>query len=370
MTASAATGLRRVLSVLVLSVAACSGFVGGSLQPSVPSFVQGERQVEAVEMALLTEPVDPLRVTPAMRTFSESLLKPVSDPRQRLLVLQRLLFNPDGLALRYDGHSTLSASEAFEGGTVNCLSFSHLFIALARDAGLNAHYQLVKLKPDWQRQDGWVLVLQHVNVSGRLGSEGYYVADVDRQQRSRQTGSRRMSDSEALAHHYNNLAMNALLDDNPAIAYSYLVRALQSDGRAAFIWVNLGTVLFHNNQLSDARLAFQYALELEPESVLAMRKFVATLRGSEDSELAKYYRQKIARSEENNPYYFAAQAQRSVMEDNWRQAWNNIERALELKPDDVDFYPIAIRASLEIGRQKRARELQEKLSDLIHHGEY
>lgn len=369
MTASIATWLRRVVSALALSLAACSGFVGGSFQPSLPPFVQGERRVEAVEMAALTEPVDPLRVTPAMRAFSERYLKPIPASRQRLLLLQRLLFSPDGLALRYDGHSTLSAGEAFEDRSVNCLSFSHLFIALARDAGLNAHYQLVELKPDWQRRDGWVLVLQHVNVSGRLGREGYYVADVDRQQRSRQTGSRRMSDAEALAHHYNNLAMNALLDGNLPIAYSYLVRALQSEDRAAFIWVNLGTVLFHNDQQLDARLAFQYALDLEPQSVLAMRKFVTTLQDREHTELAEYYRQKIARNEQSNPYYFAALAQRNVVEDNWQQAWGHIERALKLKPDDTEFYPLAIRASLETGHQKRAQALRKKLSNLLERGE-
>ncbi len=351
---------RSIVAGLILVLAACNSLPGRPAAQTVPEFVYREEALSEQQLLALTQPVEPLVLTPAMRAFSQRYLHSVPNPQQRLQALQQMLFSPAGLALHYDGHTTATASEAFVTGRANCLTFSHLFIALARDAGLDAHYQLVNVAPDWQRQRDWVLIMQHVNVAGRAGRGQHYVADVDRRQGSRGLDSRRMSDAEALAHHYNNLAMEALVAGELPQAYSYLVRALNSHDREAFIWTNLGTVLLHNSQIAAAREAFLHAIRLDASSVPPMRKFVATLGEGEYPELARHLEQRIERLEQRNPYHLAAEAQRSAESGNWARSWRMIERALALKPDDPDFYRLAVESLLALGHPQRARQLLDQ----------
>ncbi|MFN5056769.1 MAG: transglutaminase domain-containing protein, partial [Verrucomicrobiota bacterium] len=56
-------------------------------------------------------------------------------------------------------------TEAFAARTGNCIGFANMMIALARAAGLDAHYQEVSLQPEWSDyEDDTVLLFNHVNV--------------------------------------------------------------------------------------------------------------------------------------------------------------------------------------------------------------
>ena len=44
---------------------------------------------------------------------------------------------------------TRTASETFRARRGNCLSFSNMFVAMARDVGLDVQFQEVEIPPDW-----------------------------------------------------------------------------------------------------------------------------------------------------------------------------------------------------------------------------
>ena len=91
---------------------------------------------------------------------------------------------------------TRTASATFHDRQGNCLSFTMLFVGLARAAGLTASYQSVEVPPTWSN-DGQVVIANHVNAVVRRAS----AKNRRRLQHSRATGrphSRRVSDSYAL----------------------------------------------------------------------------------------------------------------------------------------------------------------------------
>jgi len=91
--------------------------------------------------------IDILELSPGMITF---LNNHVGDEYNRYTRLRLLLFAVIGegqFDLVYDD-STRTAMETFRDQRGNCLSFTSMFVAMARYVNLDASYQEVKIPPD------------------------------------------------------------------------------------------------------------------------------------------------------------------------------------------------------------------------------
>lgn len=73
--------------------------------------------------------------------------------------------------LTYDNQA-LTASEVFEQHRGNCLTFTNMFLVMARRVGLNARFQEVRIPPDWSKQENMMALSWHVNVFIRLAGKG------------------------------------------------------------------------------------------------------------------------------------------------------------------------------------------------------
>ena len=109
-------------------------------------------------------------------------LKDIRDPRQKMLSVDRSVGARGMFSLEY-AEVTRTASGTFHDRQGNCLSFTMLFVALARAAGLPANYQSVEVPPTWAN-DGQVVIANHVNTVVRTGSRR---RDGRRLQHSRRT---------------------------------------------------------------------------------------------------------------------------------------------------------------------------------------
>ena len=150
--------------------------------------------------------------------------------------------------MRYDPEAGGTARDAFHRGTANCLSYASLFVALAREAGLDADYQWLEVSPRWMRDGERVTVRLHVNVLVKLGQGEQFMVDIDPLESRDIAGSRQISDTDALALYHSNIAMNALADEHTEEAWLQAVRALQLSPGTAHLWVNLGAVYRFNGQ--------------------------------------------------------------------------------------------------------------------------
>ena len=83
---------------------------------------------------------DLLELDDNRRAFVERYTGDVSGERARLMTLHRAIKGSATLGVRYDPDADGTARDAFHRGTANCLSYASLFVALAREAGLDAGY--------------------------------------------------------------------------------------------------------------------------------------------------------------------------------------------------------------------------------------
>jgi transglutaminase-like putative cysteine protease len=108
--------------------------------------------------------ISPLAVTPDLREFVLSTSRRNATDRQRMLALTGAILHRDGIGLVYDADATHSASEAFRSGTANCLGFSNLLVASARELGLKANFELVSQRLRWDKVGDVLVGSLHVRV--------------------------------------------------------------------------------------------------------------------------------------------------------------------------------------------------------------
>ena len=347
--------LARLLTVLglIALVAACSSI--RPRQPDIPALA-GHAAAEIPDVELLS-------LTPEMRAFAKRYAKSGPGSSGDGWKLAYAALDPYLLDFEYDPRVTLTAAEAFQARRGNCLTFSGLFIALARDAGLDAWYQEVTVQPEWSAVNETLLVSKHVNaVVAQRGSR--YVIDVSRRQRTPLEKTRRLGDDEALAQYYNNLGADALLENDLALAYGYFHKALQARPGLSYVWSNLGVVLRRNGQNADATFAYQAALEQDPDNSVALNNLHILYTEQGKLDAAAVLQRTVERNRRNNPYYLLHLAEVAGEEQRWADAIDLLNRAIQLEAREYRFHYALAQAQYHAGNTEVARSSLNRAREL------
>jgi len=314
--------------------------------PSVPDLVN--------QPAYDIPDVDLLAITPEMKAFVDlhtynDELRDGSDWSLAYATMDPNIFN-----FEYDPLVTLTADQAFEKRIGNCLSFSSMFIVMAREAGLDAHFQEVEIPPTWSAVEDNLLVGKHVNAAIYENTRTITV-DVSRRKGREIERTRRLSDNEALAQYYNNLGADALIAQDIALAYAYFRKGLETDNRLHYIWSNAGVILRRNGQTQDAVLAYRAALELEPDQSAALNNLYLIYTEDGDLEAAEEFSLRVERNRRKNPFYVQHVAETAIEEHRYRDAIELAKKAIRMDPDEYRFYYTLAQAQYQAGKTNVAQ---------------
>jgi Flp pilus assembly protein TadD len=302
----------------------------------------------------LVEDEEVLRVSPEMQAFLDRHVARGASRASRLRQLGRAILDEESLGLRYD-ESTRTASAAFRARRGNCLSFSTMFVALARRAGLPAHFQEVDTPPDWTLR-GEVLVLnRHVNVLVDLGRAGQQVVDFSPDGVRGRYDRRRVSDRRALAHYDNNMAVERLQAGDEAAAFRYLRRAVGRDASFAPAWTNLGILHFRQGRAALAEAAYLRALRADGRQLVAMSNLATLYERTGATDTAAAYRRRVTRHRDGNPYYRYQLAREAVTAGDYDTAIRHLRYAVARRPREERFHALLGESYLGKGDEKAAR---------------
>ncbi len=327
--------LAATLLVLAASLTGCAGpAVDSATISRLPPLLLADTTLTVADAANTVPRVDLLSLDEPMQQFVARYTSDQADQRLRLMSLHQAVRGAGGLDMQYDPSAEGTAQEVFQRGFANCLSYANLFVALAREAGLDAGYQWVEVRPQWSRAGARVQVGLHVNVLVRLRDGTPYVVDIDPLPARKMAGSRELSDADAEALYYNNIAMHALGRNELGAAWSYLLQALQLSPANAHLWVNLGAIYRANGQHRDAEQSYLQSLDLDSTEYSAMTN-LAVLYGLEGRvQEQEYWLARVDMHRQANPYYHAWQGDVAAAEGDWPAALIHYDRAVTLLPDD------------------------------------
>jgi tetratricopeptide (TPR) repeat protein len=300
---------------------------------------------------------DALTLDDEMQTFLAPL-RSIREPRHKLLALISALEERGMFSLEYT-EVTRTARSTFHERQGNCLSFTMLFVTLARALGLTASYQTVDVPPTWSN-DGQVVIANHVNTVVRVGRGQETIVDFNIRTVQGEQRSRRVSDSYALGLFYTNLGAEALIREDYAASLAHLREAAEVRDDIAGLWVNLGVLYARHGHYEHAEAAYLRAIELDDEEQSALVNLVSVYTQLDEPQLAAEYRERVQDYRERNPYYHYLTAARAYEAQQFDDALTALRKAVRLKSDEHEFYSLRGEVFSALGRSRDATESFER----------
>ena len=231
-----------------------------------------------------------------------------------------------------------------------------MFVAMARDVGLNVQFQEVDIPPDWTLDKDTYVLNQHVNVFVDLGLAGVRVVDFNIGDFKASYEMRTIPDTRALAHYFNNIGVERMQAGDTASALACFRRAVaEDDRRFSPAWTNLGTLYLRNGHLAHAEAAYLQALKASEWDLVAMSDLARLYERLGDRERAAAYRKRVVYHRWLNPYYRYELARQAYAAHQYDAAIGHLKYAIRKRPKEDQFYFLLGLSYLGKGDARAAR---------------
>jgi tetratricopeptide (TPR) repeat protein len=334
--------IKRTFCVLILAVmfSACSTLapIDKITADEKRWLLSGEALPIKGEQEIVLPDEDILELTDEMRKFAELAVSGYSG-KAKLKALLGSILSPSGLYLQYDAGASFTAQETFRFGKANCLSFTNMFITMARHVDLEVMYNEVDVPPIWDmRQTNTLVLNKHVNaVVIRLGKIRQ-VVDLAMEEFEPTYEQRYISDELAIAQHYNNKAMKYLASGQHVDAFRYLAKALSIEPTVSYFWSNLGSIYRRAGNLDAAEMAYRVALTENPGNFVAISNASRLYEEIGQYELAGQYEKRAHYFRMRNPYYRYGLAQKAFLKKDYELARKHTKAAIHHHDKEHRFY--------------------------------
>ncbi len=356
-------------SVIVMAATAVLS-MGGSLSvwaqstPSAEELLGGRLLGAAGETTPAVDHREVLALSDEMQRFLSEYVNPGATDVFKLQQLIDAIMDATTFGLEYD-ENTRTAAETFRLRLGNCLSFSAMFVALARGVGLNAEFQEVDIPPDWSMRKDVFVLNRHVNVSISLGAAGTHVVDFNISDFKSTYEIDMISDKRAIGYFYNNLGVERMQDGDISGAVANFRRAVVDTDRSfSPAWTNLGTLYRKFGYHAYAEAAYKQALKADKMDVVAMSNLVSLYEKMDDPEKAEIYQKRVDEHRMRNPYFRFSLAREAFFDRDYEAAIKHLKVAIREHKNDDEFYFLLGQCYLMSGDEKEARRWTVKAEEV------
>jgi len=352
---------RRLLAELA-ALAGLALLAGGCLAPADGVIDRGGLARLLREKGLAgAQVVIPYELTDEMRAWVHKVVPHAEVPRDKRLqlLLDALLDHDKGLGITYEGHYTGTAAEVFATRRANCLSFTNIFVGLAREIGVEAFYLDVDDIQRFEREGDLVVVSGHVSAGFAVDRE-IQVLDFTLAPVAHYREIRRISDRTAVALYYSNRGGELLRGGQYTEALPWLRSSVVLDPDLARGWVNLGVALRRTGDPTAAEAAYRKALEIDPDASSAYQNLSSILRLRGQQKEADEMLALAARVGVRNPFSYLDLGDLSLAHGRLDEAHRYYKKALHLYREHAEPYAAMGQWAAAAGDLREARRWLEK----------
>lgn len=311
---------------------------------------------------------DLLRVDEEMRRYFAGRVPRKGSDAAKVEAIVAAILNKDGLAFAYLGEGSFEPRETFRRRQGNCMAFSLLLVAVARDHRLDARFNEVQTRALWDRIGPIVAEMHHLNVVVRTDT-GLVIVDLLPVPGSAgaEIAANPVPDARAFAMFYGNNGVYLLGQGRSGEALRWLERATAIAPGFTRSWINLASAHSFLGDFVKAQACYERALREDPADLGALSGLAQLWRRAGQSDRAQQLEKRTERYRERNPYYLVELARRDLAAGDAAAAEKRLRRALSIKDDEPEFYELAIAAARQLGRTKAASRWTARLATLRVH---
>jgi tetratricopeptide (TPR) repeat protein len=366
--------VRRFPSTLAAPLLALA-LAGCATQPPAEPVHDALARADAVFAVRELPSVDPDALFALPPDLKQMLKRPeltALSSGQRLNALLDAIFGADRRRFGYGSEQSTPAAQTWARSRGDCLSLTILTFAAARELGLDARMQEVRVPAVYDRRAGIDFVNRHVNVAVRLRSRNP-IEDVLEMQTAvidfepLLTGGERgkpLNEQAVLARYYNNLGSQTLALGNELGAYGYYRAAITADPLYGAAHGNLAVLLQRRGLDADAERLLRRAASLADQPDVALASLHALLlRQHRDAE-ALVVADQLRAAQDADPYHWISRGVEALNEGRDRQAVDALQHAQELTSGFSEVHGWLALAYWRMGDRGRAREQLAQLDAL------
>lgn len=287
------------------------------------------------------------------RDFRDRVLNASSSPEQRLNRLADFMLDEGGLGLKYMPSATNTITEAYAARQVNCLSFTLMFVVLARKAGLQAYGQQIDRVLAWGMTGDMVMQSMHANAVVTFDGRKF-MADIAADELSSPVANFQVDDEQLLALFYSNRAMELLTTGHPREAQEWLDVALLHSPDDATLLNNAGVLSQGRGDLAAAETSYLRALDGNPQLTSAYSNLIALYRAKGDSTNVAYWQKRAGKIMRKDPYYQFALGRQQEQSGDFTEAAGLYRRAIRINDGEPLFHFGLARAYYQLGQSRQA----------------
>ncbi|MEX1309295.1 MAG: tetratricopeptide repeat protein [Candidatus Sulfomarinibacteraceae bacterium] len=347
---------------VVIVTALVAVFLAGGLSPARGQATVTGQEVLAGKLLGVTgdpttsiEASEVLALNDQMRAFLKKNVNPGGTDVFRLQQLTDAIMGKTHIRLEYD-ENTRTAAETFRLQRGNCLSFTTMFVALARGAGLKADFQEVDIPPDWTTRRDVFVLNRHVNIIVDVGAAGTRAVDFNIGDFKTTYDVEKISDKRAIAHFFNNMGVERMQEGDIVDAVAFYRRAIEESGNDfSPAWTNLGMLYRKHGHLEHAEVAYLQALEADKEDTVAMSNLVSLYEEMGDREKAERYQKRVDKHRLHNPHLRFSLALEAFSNGEIDTAIGHLKYAIRKVDDEGKYYYLLGVCHLVKGDEQKAR---------------
>ena len=308
----------------------------------------------------IEEAAVPFEIDEQIREWVRERVGRRGSREERLYRLLDALVSDPGLNVTYVGGYTGTAEEVFETREANCLGFTHLFVALARELGIDVEYMRVHDVQSVERQGAYVVVSGHISAGYNTGPD-YQVLDFSDLPIDDYRHIEPMDDHSVVALHHVNRGAELMLEGRWHEAEPWLTLGVELDPELPEAWVNLGVYRRHEGKLEEAEAAYRRAIEIAPDFPTSYQNLAALLlpnpeRRAEALTLLDLARQNKTR----NPYLFLSLGDLALEQGRFDLAGDYYRRAMTLAPGEAEVLAAMGSWAADADKARKAKRLLAK----------
>lgn len=321
-------------------------------------------------------------LSPEMEAFAESATAAVrlQDSKAEALHLA-LMSSTDagGRGVTYSAYYTNTGVEAFEQRQANCLSYTLMYVAMARHLGLNAEVNEVMLPPTWDMRAGdTYLFMRHVNAKVFMPRKrslpwvrvmetadvGDIVVDLEMRRFKAHYKQKVIGKDLVAAQFYSNRGMELAAEGKTTEAFLYLRKALLMSEEPSYIWSNFGSFYRRHKFYAQAEAIYLHGLAINPRDYTIMHNLAGMYQELGNDAKHQEYKQRVRQHRNANPYYMFKRAEELVALGDDEKALNLLKKALKKEKGEQRFFRLAAEIYERQGDTHNAELMRDKIYQL------
>lgn len=324
--------------------------------------VKGDKAVVAgMDYCLPENPEELLRLDDEMKTYFAARIHRGDSIEARLDEVINAILGEKGLHFIYDLEGVYDVREAFRRRSGNCLTYSMLVVAVAREFGIDAQFNEVIVGPHWNRSGGIILERRHVNVRvDAIGGSFEIDLKLNDDLTASRSSAKLVDDARVISGAYNSVGVYRLAAGDYAGALRLMEQSTTIDPTYTSAWTNRGGAYLMAGQSERAWECYERALAVEPNTPAALSGQAFIHRKNGRIAEAEKLERKVLSYRERNPYYLVSVARDEIASGNLVAARRHLKRAIRIKSDDPAFFELLAEVARGQGLESEAKRWTER----------